>query len=200
MWGFFLIRFYPFFPHSRCICIPNRPPGTKFPLQTGHVLSFLSTRWASVKIQDQQKRNWLRCNRHQSKLHRSVDGQRGEDEIVPLFTDQLREQVGDIIRWHLQWFAQACRAALVFGLCVPRHIKMRLSYLQRQRLWKGRQLWAVNQGNPQWSSLCNQPWSAVGWLILRTYFVDSTLCKVRAHACIYRNLQYLTLSNSAYTL
>lgn len=51
-----------------------------------------------------------------------------------LFIDQLRVQVGDIIRRHLQRFAQACKAALVFGLCFPRHIKMRLSYLLKRHL------------------------------------------------------------------
>lgn len=54
--------------------------------------------------------------------------------IVLLFTDQLRIQVGDIIRQHLQQFDQACKAASVFGLCFPRRIKMRLSYLLRRHL------------------------------------------------------------------
>lgn len=131
------------------------PMRTDLSLNIGQMFSIFL--WVSAEVQDGKVLwgSWCWCYHHQSK--------RGEHEIVPLFTDRLGLQEGDVIRRHLQRCAPACRAALVFGVCLPGHIRMRLSYLLKRSPWRGRQLWAVNRGDPQWNGMSNQPQSATGW-------------------------------------
>lgn len=62
----------------------SQPTKTTFPLGIGEVFFLL------VSVQDQKKGATLECNRHQSRAPISGRGQRGEDKIVPLFTDQFR--------------------------------------------------------------------------------------------------------------
>lgn len=73
-----------------------------------------------MKVQVQEGGRRLPC--HQSKRRRIAGrAEMAMMGIILLFTDQLRIQVGDIIRRHLQQSDQACKAAAVFGLFSTAH-------------------------------------------------------------------------------
>lgn len=152
------------------------------PTYTWLVLSFSRHKQAMWKYRPRHE-----CN--QSQHRQSLDEHRGEDEIVPLFTDQLMVQVGDIIRWHLQRFAQACKAAFVSGLCFPRHTKMRLSYLLKQHLWKGEGNYKLWTGAALSDAACAIN-HAVPWGDSDT---EDLLCGLTLQVCVHTYNQHLNI-------